>query len=84
VHLPKVYRELSCGQVLTMSRVRGWRLQEFLEADPSQEVRDQIGVGLTRLFYFQLFRVQALHADPHPGNYCSMSTAPSASLISAA
>jgi predicted unusual protein kinase regulating ubiquinone biosynthesis (AarF/ABC1/UbiB family) len=69
IHVPDVYRELSCEQVLTMSRVQGLRLQEFLKTKPSQEVRDKIGVGLTRLFFFQLFRVQALHADPHPGNY---------------
>ena len=69
VHLPKVYRELSCDRVLTMSRVRGLRMQEFLKTNPSREARDKIGVGLTRLFFFQLFRMQALHADPHPGNY---------------
>jgi len=69
VRVPKVHPELSCDQVLTMSRVRGLRLQEFLKTNPSQEVRDKIGVGLTHLFFFQLFRVQALHADPHPGNY---------------
>ena len=67
--VPKIYSELSCGQVLTMSRVRGLRLREFLKTNPSQEVRDKVGIGLTRLFFFQLFRVQALHADPHPGNY---------------
>jgi predicted unusual protein kinase regulating ubiquinone biosynthesis (AarF/ABC1/UbiB family) len=45
------------------------RLQDFLKTNPSQELRDRLGAGLTRLFFFQLFRVQALHADPHPGNY---------------
>jgi predicted unusual protein kinase regulating ubiquinone biosynthesis (AarF/ABC1/UbiB family) len=69
VHVPTVHHELSTEQVLTMSRVSGLRLQEFLKTNPSQTVRDKIGVGLTRLFFFQLFRVQALHADPHPGNY---------------
>ncbi len=69
VRVPKVHRELSCGQVLTMSRVRGLRLREFLKTNPAQAVRDQIGAGLTRLFFFQLFRARALHADPHPGNY---------------
>jgi predicted unusual protein kinase regulating ubiquinone biosynthesis (AarF/ABC1/UbiB family) len=69
MRVPKVHPEFSCEQVLTMSRVRGLRLQEFLKTNPSQEVRDKIGVGLTHLFFFQLFRVQALHADPHPGNY---------------
>ncbi len=69
VRVPRVYDDLSCERVLTMSRVRGVRLQEFLETNPPQELRDQIGTGLTRLFFFQLFRIQALHADPHPGNY---------------
>jgi predicted unusual protein kinase regulating ubiquinone biosynthesis (AarF/ABC1/UbiB family) len=67
--IPAVHPELSSNQVLTMSRVTGLRLQEFLETNPSQELRDKLGTGLTRLFFFQLFRVQALHADPHPGNY---------------
>ena len=69
LRLPKVYPELSAEQVLTMSRVPGLRLDDFLKSHPSQELRDTLGAGLTRLFFFQLFRVQALHADPHPGNY---------------
>ena len=44
-------------------------MQDFLKTNRSQAVRDKLGEGLTRLFFFQLFRVQALHADPHPGNY---------------
>jgi predicted unusual protein kinase regulating ubiquinone biosynthesis (AarF/ABC1/UbiB family) len=69
VRVPKVHHQLSSDQVLTMSRVPGLRLQEFLETNPSQALRDKLGEGLTRLFFYQLFRVQALHADPHPGNY---------------
>jgi len=55
--------------VLTMSRVPGLRLREFLKTNPTQELRDELGANLCRLFFFQLYRVQALHADPHPGNY---------------
>lgn len=69
VRVPRVYPELSTDQILTMSRVPGLRLLDFLNKNPSQELRDRLGTGLTRLFFFQLFRVQALHADPHPGNY---------------
>jgi len=69
VRLATVHPEISSDQVLTMSRVPGMRLQEFLKTNPSQELRDRLGAGLTRLFFFQLFRLQALHADPHPGNY---------------
>lgn len=69
VRVPTVYHSLSCDQVLTMSGVPGLTLQDFLKTNPAQELRNQLGTGLTRLFFFQLFRVQALHADPHPGNY---------------
>jgi predicted unusual protein kinase regulating ubiquinone biosynthesis (AarF/ABC1/UbiB family) len=60
---------LSGERVLTMSRLPGLRLKEFLAGNPSQSIRDKLGDGLTRLFFFQMFRVGALHADPHPGNY---------------
>ncbi len=69
VHIPKVLPDFSSDRVLTMSRVPGLRLQDFLKTNRSQAVRDKLGEGLTRLFFYQLFRVQALHADPHPGNY---------------
>jgi predicted unusual protein kinase regulating ubiquinone biosynthesis (AarF/ABC1/UbiB family) len=69
VRIPKVHPQFSSDQVLTMSRVPGLRLQDFLKTNPSQGLRDEVGAGLTRLFFFQLFRVQALHSDPHPGNY---------------
>ena len=69
VRIPRVYLELSSEQVLTMSRIPGLRLDDFLKTNPSQQLRDKHGTGLTRLFFFQLFCVRALHADPHPGNY---------------
>lgn len=69
VRVPRVYPELSSDRVLTMSRIRGLRLLDFLKTDPSQDLRDKLGTALTRLFFYQLFCTQALHADPHPGNY---------------
>ena len=64
MRVPRVYKELSCEQVLTMSRVPGVRLQEFLRTNPRQALRDTLGEGLVRLFFFQLFRMQTLHANP--------------------
>ena len=69
MRLPQVYKHLSGDRVLTMSRVPGLRLHEFMQKNPSQETRDLVGSHLVRLFFFQLFRTQSLHADPHPGNY---------------
>jgi predicted unusual protein kinase regulating ubiquinone biosynthesis (AarF/ABC1/UbiB family) len=69
IHVPRVYSKLSSAQVLTMSRIAGMRLTDFLKTSPAQEIRDTVGCNLTNLFFFQLFRIHALHADPHPGNY---------------
>jgi predicted unusual protein kinase regulating ubiquinone biosynthesis (AarF/ABC1/UbiB family) len=70
MRVPRVFKQLSGDRVLTMSRLPGARLQEFLQqSEPKQEVRDRIGEELVRLFFFQVFKMRALHADPHPGNY---------------
>jgi predicted unusual protein kinase regulating ubiquinone biosynthesis (AarF/ABC1/UbiB family) len=52
-----------------MSVVRGSHLQPFLATKPSQHFRDLLGERLFELFYFQLFCLHTLHADPHWGNY---------------
>ncbi|HKP39037.1 MAG TPA: AarF/UbiB family protein, partial [Pyrinomonadaceae bacterium] len=62
-------RKYSSDKVLTMSLVAGKHLEEFLARRPSQKLRDKLGTRLFDLFYFQVLRVEALHADPHWGNY---------------
>jgi len=69
VTVPRVYEELSSDRTLTMSFVEGRTLGSFLEAKPSQQVRDLLGARLVELFEIQTCNLQALHADPHPGNY---------------
>lgn len=69
VEVPRVFREYSSDKVLTMSLVRGRHLEQFLKQKPSQKVRDQLGTNLVELFYFQLLKLGAFHADPHWGNY---------------
>jgi predicted unusual protein kinase regulating ubiquinone biosynthesis (AarF/ABC1/UbiB family) len=69
VEVPAVYREYSSDKVLTMTLVRGRHLEQFLASRPSQKVRNQIGTNLFELFYFQLLKLGAFHADPHWGNY---------------
>lgn len=69
VEVPRAYREYSSDKVLTMSFVRGRHLEQFLAQKPSQKLRDQLGTNLVELFYFQLLKLGAFHADPHWGNY---------------
>ena len=69
VTVPRLYRDLSSDRVLTMSVVPGQHLDAFLAKRPSQARRDLVGSRLFELFYFQLLILEALHADPHWGNY---------------
>jgi predicted unusual protein kinase regulating ubiquinone biosynthesis (AarF/ABC1/UbiB family) len=69
VRVPRVFPEYSSDKVLTMSLMTGRHLEDFLAQRPSQKLRNQLGTNLFELFYFQVLKVEALHADPHWGNY---------------
>src|SRR2546430_574788 len=69
VKVPSVFREYSSDKVLTMSLMTGRHLEDFLAQRPSRKLRNQLGAHLFELFYFQVLKVEALHADPHWGNY---------------
>lgn len=69
VQVPKVLPEYSSDKVLTMTLMPGRHLDAFLKTRPSQKLRNQLGANLFELFYYQVLRVEALHADPHWGNY---------------
>jgi predicted unusual protein kinase regulating ubiquinone biosynthesis (AarF/ABC1/UbiB family) len=69
VKVPRVLREYSSDKVLAMSLMTGRHLEDFLAQHPSQRLRNQLGANLFELFYFQVLQIEALHADPHWGNY---------------
>jgi predicted unusual protein kinase regulating ubiquinone biosynthesis (AarF/ABC1/UbiB family) len=69
VKVPGVFRQLSTDRVLTMSHLDGEPLMEFLAGKPTYEVRNLVGARLMALFIYQFHTVNAIHADPHPGNY---------------
>jgi predicted unusual protein kinase regulating ubiquinone biosynthesis (AarF/ABC1/UbiB family) len=69
VDVPRVYRALSRGNVLTLSMLEGESLDVFLARRPSQRIRDLVGERLLELYYFQVLKLGVFHADPHWGNY---------------
>src|SRR6266404_7494238 len=69
VKVPRVFRKYSSDKVLTMSLMTGGHLEDFLAQRPSQKLRNQLGSDLFELFYFQVLKIEAIHADPHWGNY---------------
>jgi len=69
VSVPTIDRALTRGKVITMSLLSGDHLDDFLARKPSQRTRDLVGERLFELFYHQVLRMEAVHADPHWGNY---------------
>jgi hypothetical protein len=69
VSVPKVFHELSTDRVLTMAMMEGVSLHHWANGRPSRPRRDRLGGRLMELFTCQVHWFNALHADPHPGNY---------------
>ncbi|SFD61974.1 ABC1 family protein [Chitinophaga sp. CF118] len=66
---PSYYPELSSERIITMDWLDGFHMKEFLERNPSQEVRNKIGQALWDFYQFQVHELKTVHADPHPGNF---------------
>ncbi len=69
VVFPQYYPELSSKRIITMDWLEGMHLREFLNTNPSQQLRDQVGQALWDFYNFQQHELKAVHADPHPGNF---------------
>lgn len=67
--VPRVYRQLTTQRVLTMERLEGVHLTEFLACDPSQQERSAIAEKLLRSWYRMVYQGRMLYADMHRGNY---------------
>jgi len=66
---PKYYPELSSERIITMDWLEGKHLKEFIDANPSQEIRNKIGQALWDFYHYQVHHLKKVHADPHPGNF---------------
>lgn len=66
---PAYYPEMSSRRIITMDWMDGFHVREFLEQNPSQEVRNQIGQALWDFYHHQVHELRMVHADPHPGNF---------------
>jgi aarF domain-containing kinase len=70
--VPRVFREHSTARVLTMERLEGVHLEQFLATNPSQELRNEFAKKFLRAWYRMLFAGRLLNADVHPGNFLFM------------
>jgi predicted unusual protein kinase regulating ubiquinone biosynthesis (AarF/ABC1/UbiB family) len=66
---PKVIKELSSREILTMTFMEGIKITKFAELERRGVDRTRVATRLVESFYKQLFVHRFFHADPHPGNF---------------
>ncbi len=69
---PKPVEALCADGILVLSEEAGEPLE--IARDWPQEVRDRLGITLSRWALQQMFEALAVHADPHPGNFAFRET----------
>lgn len=67
--VPAVHREYCSQRVLTSTFIDAPGFHSFLQTDPTQQRRDEIGEALFEFYVGTLFREGLYNCDPHPGNY---------------
>ena len=74
LRVPRIHDELSTAHVLTMERIDGRRLTEYLDecatrGDEGAADRDRVLTALVRAYAIQILSLGRFQADPHPGNF---------------
>jgi len=69
VVVPRVYSQFSTSRVLTMERLEGMHLREFVAGNPSQGERNDVALKILRAWYRMMYSGRMLYIDFHPGNF---------------
>lgn len=67
--IPDLVDSLSSKRILTLTYETGDHLEQVKEPRYSQETINDIGHRLFQTVANQLYKLNAIHADPHPGNF---------------
>jgi len=69
VRVPRVFDEYSSSRVLTSELLDGLHIDNWLDTNPSQTVRNKAAQRMQTLFVSSILDLKKIHADPNPGNY---------------
>lgn len=69
--VPRIYPQYTTARILTMDRLKGVHLDEFMARNPSQDERNQFAVKMVRAWY-RMHAGRLTYADLHPGNFVFM------------
>ncbi len=69
VTVPTAIEGYTTKRLLTMTWLAGTPMQQRIDQEPPQEVRNHIATALFRGWYIPFYRYGVIHGDPHLGNY---------------
>ncbi len=68
IKVPRVFRELTAPQVLTMEFISGYDIMDVPALERAGINPAELSERITELIYQQIFDHGFFHGDPHPGN----------------
>ncbi len=69
LYVPKIYWELTQGDVITMEYIDGYRIDNAEELKNLPIEAHEVAANGARIFMKMTFEFGIFHADPHPGNF---------------
>ena len=70
--IPKIYHTLSTDKLLTSSLIEGIDFEAYMLSNPSQESKNTYAQMIFDSYFYSLYKLRRLHADPNPGNFLFM------------
>ena len=67
--VPEVVKERSSSRVLTLTRLHGQPLLDFMESKAEEKERFRVARLMIFAIWGPFYAARLVHADPHPGNF---------------
>jgi predicted unusual protein kinase regulating ubiquinone biosynthesis (AarF/ABC1/UbiB family) len=69
ITLPDPIDELSTNRLLTMTRIDGLKIMDFIAGNSDIKIRNQVALNMFKAWYIPFYKFGVIHGDPHLGNY---------------
>ena len=69
ITLPDPIEDLSTNRLLTMTKVHGVKIMDFIANNSRIKMRNQVAMNMFKAWYIPFYKFGVIHGDPHLGNY---------------
>ena len=69
ITLPDPIEDLSTNRLLTMTKVHGVKIMDFIANNSGINMRNQVAMNMFKAWYIPFYKFGVIHGDPHLGNY---------------